>query len=195
MPLLLPNSPAPASMTIGMVKAVNDLSPAFSGADQQIRRKGSRYALTFTMPSLSYVEALPWMTDLAAEGDTVVLEVCQPGLIVPAAGAPRVNGAGQAGATLSIKGLPAGYAISKGQFFSVISSGQRYLYRAAQAATATSGGVASVALQTMLRRPPNADDVVEIDAPMIEGFVRDLTDPEVGVDHEVVLSFTIRERR
>jgi len=195
MPLLLPNSPAPASMTIGMVKAVNDLSPSFSGADQQIRRKGSRYAMTFTMPSMDYVAALPWMTDLAAEGDTVVLEVCQPGLVVPAAGAPRVNGAGQAGAVLSIKGLPAGYSIRKGQFFSVISSGQRYLYRAAQAATATAGGVASVPLQTMLRRPPNADDVVEIDAPMIEGFVRDLTDPEVGVDHEVVLTFTIRERR
>lgn len=30
---------------------------------------------------------------------------------------------------------------------------------------------------------------------MIEGFVRDFADPEVGVDHEVVLSFTIRERR
>lgn len=182
-------------MTIGMVKAVNDLSPSFSGADQQIRRKGSRYSLTFTMPSLSYAEAMPWMADLGAEGDTVVLEVCQPGLVVPNAGAPRVNGAGQGGAALSIKGLPAGYTILKGQFFSVISSGQRYLYRAAQAAVATAGGVASVPLQTMLRRPPNADDVVEIVTPMIEGFVRDFADPEVGVDHEVVLSFTIRERR
>lgn len=182
-------------MAIGMVRAVNDLSPSFAGADQQIRRKGSRYALTFTMPSLTYSDAMSWMTDLAAEGDTVVMEVCQPGFAVGNAGTPRVNGAGQAGAVLSIKGLPAGYVVRKGQFFSVISSGQRYLYRAAQNTTASAGGVASVALQTMLRRPPNADDVVEIAAPMIEGFVRDFADPEVTVDHEVVLAFTIRERR
>lgn len=182
-------------MAIGMVRAVNDLSPSFAGADQQIRRKGSRYALTFTMPSLSYTDAMSWMTDLAAEGDTVVMEVCQPGLNVEPPGTPRVNGAGQAGAMLSIKGLPPYYPIRKGQFFSVISSGQRYLYRAAQNAVSTEAGIASVQLQTMLRRPPNADDVVEIAAPRIEGFVRDFDDPEVTVDHEVVLSFSIRERR
>lgn len=182
-------------MSIGMVKAVNDLSPSFSGADQQIRRKGSRYALTFTMPSMDYVTALPWMTDLAAEGDTVVLEVCQPGLVVPAAGTPTVNGSGYAGASLPIKGLPANYVIRKGQFFSVITAGQRYLYRAAQAATASAGGAVNVPLQTMLRRPPADNDVVEIEAPMIEGFVREFADPEIAVDHEVVLSFTIRERR
>ena len=144
---------------------------------------------------MDYVQAMPWMADLGAEGDTVVLEVVQPGLTIPAAGSPTVNGTGQAGATLSIKGLPASYAIRKGQFFSVIQQGQRYLYRAAQAATANGSGVASVALQTMLRRPPTDGDRVEIVAPMIEGFVRDLDDPEVQTDQEVVLTFTIRERR
>lgn len=195
MPLLLPSHPAPATMSIGMVRAANDLSPSFSGADQQIRRKGSRYALTFTMPSLSYSEAMPWMADLGAEGDTVVLDVVQPGLVIPAAGTPSVNGTGQAGAALSIKGLPAGYLIRKGQFFSVIQLGQRYLYRAAQNATANGSGVASVSLQTMLRRPPSDGDVVEITEPKIEGFVRELADPEVQTDHEIVLTFTIRERR
>lgn len=195
MTILLPSDPAPARMGIGMVRAVNDLSPAFSGADQQIRRKGSRYVLMFAMPPMTYAEAMPWMTDLSAEGETVVLEVCQPGLVVPDAGLPTVNGSGQAGATLAIKGLPSGYAIRKGQFFSLISGGQRYLYRAAQAATANSGGLVSVSLQTMLRRPPTNGDVVEIVAPKIEGFVRDLSDPEVDFDDEVVLSFSVRERR
>lgn len=195
MPLQLPSHPAPATMSIGMVRAANDLSPAFAGADQQIRRKGSRYALTFTMPSLSYTEAMPWMTDLAAEGETVVMDVVQPGLVIPAAGAPTANGTGQAGATLSIKGLPIGYAIRKGQFFSIVTASQRYLYRAAQAVNANDSGVASVPLQTMLRRPTVDGDVVEIVQPKIEGFVRDFDDPEVQTDHEVVLTFTIRERR
>lgn len=195
MPLQLPSHPGPATMAVGMVRAANDLSPAFAGADQQIRRKGSRYALTFTMPSLSYTEAMPWMADLGAEGDTVVMDVVQPGLTIPSAGTPRVMGAGQAGAALIIDGLTAGYLIRKGQFFSVISSGQRYLYRAAQDATANASGVATIQLQTMLRRPPADNDVVEIAQPKIEGFVRDFADPEVQTDHEVILTFTIRERR
>lgn len=195
MPLLLPNYPAAATMAVGMVRNANDLSPAFSGADQQIRRKGSRYALTFTMPSLTYVDAMPWMADLAAEGDTVVMDVVQPGLNLGSPGSPVVNGNANAGATLAIAGLTPGYVIRKGQFFSVLTAGQRYLYRAAQAATANAGGIASVSLQTMLRRQPQANDLVEIASPKIEGYVRDYADPEVGVDHEVVLSFTIRERR
>lgn len=195
MALQLPSYPAPASMTIGMVKAVNDLSPAFAGADQQIRRKGSRYALTFTMPSLSYTDAMPWMTDLAAEGDTVVMDVVQPGLTIPTGGDPRVLGIGQAGANLTIDGLDAGYLIRKGQFFSIVSNGQRYLYRAAATTNANTSGIATVQLQTMLRRPPNDNDVVEIAQPKIEGFVREFADPEVQTDHEVVLTFTIRERR
>lgn len=195
MPLMLPNHPAPATMSIGMVRAANDLSPAFSGADQQIRRKGSRYALTFTMPTMTYVESMAWMTDLSAEGDTVVLEVCQPGLIVPDPGAVTVNGTGHAGAVLPLKGLPIDYPIHKGQFFSVITAGQRYLYRAAQPVRADANGLANVTLQTMLRRPPSNNDVVEIVAPKIEGFVREFSDPEVMTDHEVILTFTIRERR
>ncbi|WP_312084672.1 hypothetical protein [Brevundimonas sp.] len=195
MPLQLPSHPGPATVSIGMVKASNDLSPAFAGTDQQIRRKGSRYALTFTMPSLTYTEAMPWMADLGAEGDTVIMDVVQPGLVIPAGGDPRVLGGGQAGASLTIDGLDAGYAIRKGQFFSLITSGQRYLYRAAQAVNANASGVAVIPLQTMLRRPPADNDVVEIVQPKIEGFVRDFDDPEVQVDHEVVLTFTIRERR
>lgn len=195
MPLLLPNEPGPASMAIGMVRTSNDLSPAFGGADQQIRRKGSRYALAFTMPPMDYVDAMPWMADLGAEGDTVVMEVYQPGLVIPPAGTPAVNGTGQAGALLSIKGLPAGYVIRKGQFFTLIQQGQRYLYRAAQTATANGSGVVSVPLQTMLRRPPTDGDVVEIEVPKIEGFVRNFDDPEVEQDHLVILTFTVRERR
>lgn len=194
MPLILPSSPPPAEMSIGFVRTANDLSPAFAGADQQLRRKGSRYALTYTMPSMSYVESLDW-TDLAAEGVTVVMDVHQPGLVLGDPGAaPLVKGAGQAGALLLIDGVSPGYAIRKGQFFSVISAGQRFLYRAQAATVATGEGAALVALDTMLRRPPNDNDVVELLQPRIEGFVRDYDPGTVGVDHEVIVRFTIRER-
>lgn len=192
--LILPTEPPPAEMSIGIVRTSNDLSPAFAGADQELRRKGSRYALTFTMPSMSYVESMAW-DDLTAEGDTVVMRVEQPGLEIGNPGAaPLVKGAGQAGALLSIDGLTPGYIIRKGQFFTVVTGGQRFLYRAASAAVANGGGEALVALRTMLRRSPADNDVVKILVPEIEGFVRDLGGVTVGLDHEVALRFTVRER-
>jgi hypothetical protein len=190
--LTLPTDPAPAKMGIAMVTAKNTLTPAIGGAEQELLRKGTRYALTFSMPVMTYVQSMDW-DDLMAEGDTVLMRVFQPGLVIPNPGAPLVKGAGQAGTSLVIDGLPNGYVIRKGQFLSVVSAGQRFLYRAKASATSVAG-TATIPLRTMLRRPPNDNDVVEIAQPMIEGFVRDLGEWAVGVERLVGLQFTVRER-
>lgn len=190
--LTLPTDPAPAKMAIAMVSAKNTLTPAIGGAEQELLRKGTRYALTFSMPVMTYVQSMEW-DDLMAEGDTVLMRVFQPGLVIPNPGAPLVKGAGQAGTSLVIDGLPNGYVIRKGQFLSVVSAGQRFLYRAKASATSLAG-TATIPLRTMLRRPPNDNDVVEIAQPMIEGFVRDLGEWAVGVERLVGLQFTLRER-
>lgn len=190
--LTLPTDPAPAKMAVAMVSAKNTLTPAFGGAEQELLRKGTRYALTFSMPVMTYVQSMEW-DDLMAEGDTVLMRVFQPGLVIANPGTPLVKGAGQAGTSLVIDGLPNGYVIRKGQFLSVVSAGQRFLYRAKASATSVAG-TATVPLRTMLRRPPNDNDVVEIAQPMIEGFVRDLGEWSVGVDRLVGLQFTVRER-
>lgn len=190
--LTLPTDPAPAKMGIAMVSAKNTLTPAFGGAEQELLRKGSRYALTFFMPPMAYVQSMDW-DDLMAEGDTVLMRVFQPGLVIPNPGTTLVKGAGQAGTSLVIDGLPNGYVIRKGQFLSVVTAGQRFLYRAKASATSVAG-TATIPLRTMLRRPPSDNDVVEIAQPMIEGFVRDLGEWAVGVDRLVGLQFTVRER-
>lgn len=190
--LTLPTDPAPAKMGIAMVSAKNTLTPAIGGAEQELLRKGTRYALTFSMPVMTYVQSMEW-DDLMAEGDTVLMRVFQPGLVIPNPGTPLVKGAGQAGTSLTIDGLPNGYIIRKGQFLSVVSAGQRFLYRAKAGATSVAG-TATIPLRTMVRRPPNDNDVVEIAQPMIEGFVRDLGEWAVGVDRLVGLQFTVRER-
>lgn len=189
--LTLPTDPAPAKMAIAMVTAKNTLTPAIGGAEQELLRKGTRYALTFSMPVMTYVQSMDW-DDLMAEGDTVLMQVHQPGLVIPNPGTPLVKGAGQAGTSLVIDGLPNGYVIRKGQFLSVVSAGQRFLYRAKASATSVAG-TATIPLRTMLRRPPNDNDVVEIAQPMIEGFVRDLGEWAVGVERLVGLQFTVRE--
>jgi len=142
---------------------------------------------------MTYVQSMDW-DDLMAKGDTVLMRVFQPGLVIPNPGAPLVKGAGQAGTSLVIDGLPNGYVIRKGQFMSVVSAGQRFLYRTKAAATANGSGEVTVQFRTMLRRPPNDNDVVEIAQPMIEGFVRDLGEWAVGVERLVGLQFTVRER-
>lgn len=190
--LTLPTDPAPAKMAIAMVSAKNTLTPAIGGAEQELLRKGTRYALTFSMPVMTYVQSMEW-DDLMAEGDTVLMRVFQPGLVIQNPGTPLVKGAGQAGTSLVIDGLPNDYVIRKGQFLSVVSAGQRFLYRAKASATSVAG-TATIPLRTMLRRPPNDNDVVEIAQPMIEGFVRDLGEWAVGVDRLVGLQFAVRER-
>lgn len=192
MPIMLPNSP-PYSMSVHLITAKNELSPAFGGADQELLRKGSRYELAFDHGEMDYIEALDW-SDLMVEGETVVAPVFQPGLDTGAPGAPAVNGAGQAGRTLAVKGLSPGYVIRKGQFLSIISSGQRFLYRAAGPAIALPNGTASVLLYTMLRRPHPDGAVVELAQPMVEGFLREVSDLTVIANHDVKVTFKIRER-
>lgn len=190
--VILPVSPPPSSMSIAKVSAANTLIPAFGGDETELDRKGERYALTFEMPSMSYVESLPWSA-LSRKGITVVMEVQQPGLTVQS-GNGLVKGAGQTGSALLIDGLDPGDVIKGGQFLSVVTAGQRFLYRAAADVTANGSGEVTITLQEMLRRIPGDNDVVEIIEPKIEGYPRDVSDVRVGVDHEVRLVFTVRER-
>lgn len=191
--LTLPTSPTPASMGIALVSAKNTLSPAFGGDEQDIQRKGSRYALTFAMPPMTYLTSMDW-DDLMAEGDTVLMRVFQPGFDPGAPGTPLVNGASQSGTSLIVDGLTPYYVIRKGQFLSVVTGGQHFLYRAASEVVANSDGAATIPLRTMLRRSPANNDVVKIAEPMIEGFVRDLGEYTVAANHLVGMQFTVRER-
>ncbi|WP_295198703.1 hypothetical protein [uncultured Brevundimonas sp.] len=193
MPVLaLPSTPAPSSMGVQLLTNKNVLVSALGGDEQERQRKGSRYALTFQLPPMRYVTAMAW-DDLNAEGVTVLMRVYQPGFDTGAPGTPLVKGAGQAGTTLIVDGLTNGYVIRKGQFLNVVTNGRRYLYRAASDVT-VAGGQASIPLRTMLRHPPADNDVVEIAQPMIEGFVRELSEQVVGVDRMTQFSFTVRER-
>jgi hypothetical protein len=193
MPLTLPTSPAPAQFALELVTARNELSPAFGGPVQRLNRKGSRWRATVSLPAMTYAEAMAW-TDLRVEADTVVLDVPQPGLEIGSPGTPLVKGSGQLGASLLIDGLTVGYVIRKGQFLSVVTGSQRYLYQATAAATANGSGEATVAIRPMLRVSPADNAVVEIAAPKIEGFVRTPPSFDVNPAFHVVLGFDIEER-
>lgn len=132
-------------------------------------RKGSHYSYEFALEPMSHAEALTWL-DLRNEADTVIIDVPQMGLEIGMPGTTLVNGSGQAGANLAIKGFTPGYVVRKGQAFNHIGSdGVRRIYVAASAVTAA-GGTATVPLETMLNWPVTNNEVVTFSDVRIEGF-------------------------
>jgi hypothetical protein len=192
--LTLPTTPSPRSATVRLISARNELTPAFGGAVQRLNRKGTRYAIDVELPPMTYVQGMAW-NDIWAEADTVLMNVPQPGLDTTGFGSPLVNGSGQSGRVINLKGLTAGKTLLKGQYISIVTGGQRYLYKVASDGGVAGDGTTALTLQTLQRTPHLNNDVIEVLTPKIEGFARPSDDLfQIGVDRLVVPKFTIEER-
>ena len=197
MAVLLPSDPAPASVEMIMRRFGNDLTPPGGGAAMRIRRLGDRFSQSVRMPPLDYADqARKWIARLLrGANETVLMPVYQPGLEIGNPGAPRVNGAGQLGMTLNLDGFTPGYLMREGQFFSLVVSGQRFLYSCTADTAANASGAMALPFEPMLRRQPADNDVVEVAQPMIEGFVEGReTTWTVEAAFNVGLDFKIDER-
>lgn len=192
--LILPTDPAPSRMTPRPISSRNEQRPSSSGPVNRYMQPGTRWAWDCVMPPMSYVESLAF-DDLLSEADTVVMDILQPGLDIGSPGAPLINGAGQLGRTLNLKGLTPGYGFRKGQWISFSVIGQIFAYKVRTAITAGAGGTVALPLLTMLRLPPSADTVVDVAQPRAEGFPTiDPSSLEIGTDGLVQLKFTLEER-
>lgn len=194
MAIMLQGLPRTAAYTMRGISAANMLSPAFGGADQRLSRKGSRFALDVTIPALSAAGCgVELVADLLqGEAETVVLAIPEY-LPAVAYGSPLAVGV-TSGSVLPVKGLVAGASIRKGKFFSIILSGQRFVYMVTASTVANGSGQASVPIWPMLRRPTVADAVIELAAPKIEGFVDPGQEWSISSLRALGLSFTIKER-
>lgn len=194
MAVMLPNVP-PAKQGWKPLSASNVLSPAFGGDELELQRKGARYEFSYDYGEMDYAEALAW-SDLEVQGQTVVAPIYQPGLDTGEPGSPVVDGSAQIGRVLKLRGLTPGYVIRKGQFLSVFDSGQqRFVYRADAQVVANAEGKAEVSLYFLLRAPHANGSVVEIKEPKVEGYPREVSEMEVYDNHNVTLTFKVRERR
>jgi len=193
--LILPTDPGPRVMTPRFISARGETRPASSGPVTRNLRPGTRSAWDIEMPPLSYPESLAF-DDLLSEHETVVMEIQQPDLDTGEPGSPQIDGSGQAGMTLNLKGLAIGYALRKGQWLSFQVAGQWYAYKARAAVTVGADGRAAVPLRTMLRRPPSNNAAVAIKQPLAEGYAT--VDPDSltvsAEDRMVRLRFTLEER-
>ncbi len=196
MPITLPTTAVPVSITTRLVSHRRNLRPTFNGPETRVRRLGSRWAADIEMQPMPYTEAMAYVAALtSAEADTVVFELPQPEFVVGVPGSPLVNGASQLGSLLDLDGFAPSYVATVGQWFNLTVSGQLYLYQVATEKMASADVMADLAINPMIRRSPADNSAVNFSAPKIEGFLSgDETSWTLDRGMFVGLSFTITER-
>ncbi len=195
MSILLPAWPAPREIIGRLFVAGEVVSTATDSDDTWLDRLGSRYSVDFVMKPMTYEQSCDW-SDLEETGQTVVMALRQPGVDTGAPGAPVVDGSGQSGSSINLKGLTPHYVIRRRQWLPIITGGQRYAYRARSEVVVGADGKVTVPIRPMLRKPHLNNDVVELAEPKIEG-IPTVSDDVWGIrasDPFVYLSFNIKER-
>src|SRR5579875_1366050 len=120
--IALPSYPAYSAGTPYLLSWSSDTTSPLGGPTQRILRLGSRFGIDVEYPSMQYDDGRKFLAAMInAEALPVAVAFPQRGFKPGNAGAPKVNGAGQTGQTLNIKGARARYRFLAGQFFSLVS--------------------------------------------------------------------------
>lgn len=154
-----------------MIDFGGPLTPPLGGEVQYLERLGTRHAIDITLPTMP-AEPLgrEWSADLRqAKLYGAIASFGQDGLNVGDPGAVLVDGAGQLGSTINLKGFVAGYEMLYGQAMSLLVGGRWYLYFASAATIADGTGKMALPIFPMLRKSPANEDVVEVVDPKIQG--------------------------
>ena len=165
---LLPNTATPELLSNGGI-----LSPSGGGVDQRLNRLGDRHQISVTMPKRMSGRILSRLLAALKQALTqgAIMDFFQPGIDLSAPGNPVVDGAGQAGSTIALRGFTPAYAVRFDQFFSIVHNGRRYLHSASGQGVAGADGKLVVSITPMLRISPADGDVCEFAKPKIEGFL------------------------
>ncbi len=175
MAVTLTHLPLPWEATPSLIDYGVDQTAGTGGVQQRATRLGSRYAVGFpALPALSFAcakQLVAARVAAVASGSTVITSWPQPAFST-AIGAPVVDGAGQGGGTLNVRGLtPSTTALTYGLFFSVVVSRRSYLYMVADGVSVDGTGRAALPLSPWLRAAPADGASLSFASPNIEGFI------------------------
>lgn len=169
---------------------------ALGAETARINRAGNRYRVSFVYG--------PYYQDLGSKVVARLQSAKTEGLRVPyplpisqgSPGTPLVDGAGQSGTTLNIKGLAAGYTCREGYWLSIeTAAGRHYLHSVKTGGQADATGDLSVVLNTALLTEFADGDTVHLAKPMIEGWLVEGGDNwPSNADKTVTVSFTLEEK-
>lgn len=169
--VMLPSTPACRAAHPSQVSFGSTLTPFLGGPSQRINRLGTRWSWQFSMPPMQADVARVWIQALArAEENGAIMAVPQD-IDVGDPGAPLVSAVVAGGLSLPLKGMTAGYPIRAGQYASIIHAGRRYLHLFTEDVTVGAGGTTTAAVWPMIRTSLAINDVVEIAAPKVEGWL------------------------
>lgn len=193
----LPDYPGPSAAEAVLIDFGGFLQPGLGGRVQRIDRPGNRFKLVVTMPPLRSAEdGRIWVSRLIrgkSEGVRIDYPLLDFNPGTP--GAVVIDGAGQAGRTLLVRGATPNYAFREGQPFSIEQDDQHYLYFVDGPALADASGDASLSISPMLRAETIDGAVCHFGKPMIEGYIMgDEWRWQMSLEHHIGIQFEIAER-
>lgn len=172
--ITLPDEPSPSNVTPSVIDFGVTLRPATGGPVQKVTRPGSRFRMEYAFPPMEADVAQIFISRLieAKRKGEIVMRVPIVGRYQGAPGSPVVNGAGQSGTTLSIRGATPGHLFREGYWITIIDqTGQRYLHNVRENAPVSSGGTATLKIEPPLRFPFLDGATINASKPEIQGFI------------------------
>jgi hypothetical protein len=189
---------AKASIPRPVLSSGNQEGP-FGGISLPIHRLGDRFAYDVTTAqfrqdaeSRLFIAALIEATTADAR-----MAIRQFNLQhTPGLAAAAVDGAGQAGSALKLRGLLPAATTRRGQFFSVVHDGRHYLHMATAEVSADPAGKASIPIWPMLRFLTLDGEPCLFDRPVIEGQLVGFDPSSVNFERNRItpIRFSIAER-
>lgn len=194
MPVELPSTPAPNSVNATLIDYGGIMRPGSGAAAQRVDRAGSRFRVDVGFPPMPANTGRVFLARLVkAKREGIKISYPLLGVSQGSPGSPVVNGAGQSGTTLNVRGLSGGYAVQEGYWLSISNGTRSYLHVVTAAATA-SGGTMSISIAPALRFPFADGAAVNLTNPVIDGFVvGEEWSWALDINHHLGLSVAIEE--
>lgn len=186
----VPNGASPALIDFGHINR-----PATGAEVGRVDRKGNRYRATVTLPPMTPQESRVVISRLIgakSEGLRIDFPLLEK---QGSPGAPVVDGAGQAGATLALRGLTRGYTFREGYWLSIVDeNGRHYLHNCRTTLRVGDDGLAVITLGEHLRWPFLDGAAVQLAVPQMEGIVDGSEwGWQIPVNRLVAIEFPIEE--
>ena len=192
----LPETPAPNGASPALLDFGIDLVPPTGAAELRVDRPGSRFTIEVSFP--------PMQPDMARVFVSRLLEAKRVGVRIPfplldvdqgLPGLPVMNGAGQAGTTIALRGFVPGYVFKEGFWLSIENeNGQHFLHNCRSTGAADASGIAQIKVETALRYPFADGAKVHFARPMIEGRPQGSEwGWQIPINRLIALSVPIRE--
>lgn len=148
------------------------LQPATGGPRMPVDRPGDHWALEIDTGTLRTSCGQALMADIVrGRAQPVAIQIPEPGIDKGTPGTLMVDGAGQSGEMLALKGGTPRAILGKGWFISLFTAGHWFAHMITETVALDALGNGTVTIWPIIRAPHDNNDPVEVVSPMIEGLV------------------------